>query len=75
MPAAGESRGRVMGPLGSNCVMRVVGKILQVVALISLPLAIPLELAGAIRTGPMLTIMVASIALFYVGRIVEAYAR
>ncbi|MGC3968076.1 MAG: hypothetical protein QM775_12115 [Pirellulales bacterium] len=53
--------------------MRVVGKSLQVVALVALPLAIPLELQGVIRTGPMLTIMVGSIALFYVGRIVEGY--
>lgn len=54
--------------------MRILGRILQVAALIGLPLAIPLELAGAIRTGPMLTMMVASIALFYIGRLLEGYA-
>lgn len=54
--------------------MRIFGRILQVAALIGLPLAIPLELAGAIRTGPMLTMMVASIALFYLGRLMEGYA-
>lgn len=54
--------------------MRILGRILQVAALIGLPLAIPLELAGAIRTGPMLTLMVASIALFYIGRLLEGYA-
>ena len=54
--------------------MRILGRILQISALIGLPLAIPLELAGAIRTGPMLTMMVASIALFYIGRLVEGHA-
>lgn len=55
--------------------MRVLGKTLQLLALIGLPTAIPLELAGVIRTGPMLTIMVGSIALFYLGRLVEGYSQ
>lgn len=54
--------------------MRVLGKTLQLLALVGLPTAIPLELAGVIRTGPMLTIMIGSIALFYLGRIVEGYS-
>lgn len=55
--------------------MRIVGRALQVVALAGLPLAIPLQLFQVIDLRAMLAIMIGSICLFYIGRIVEGYAR
>jgi hypothetical protein len=55
------------------------GKLLQVAALVILPLGMYLELSGALgRSGglsQMLIMLVAGAALFGIGRIVEGYAR
>jgi len=55
--------------------MRLFGRLLQMAALVFLPLTILFELNGVIRTGPMLTMMVGSLAMFYLGRLIEGYAR
>jgi hypothetical protein len=48
---------------------------MQIAALIAPPLAILLELQHAIRLGEKLVVLVAAVALFWIGRIVEGYAR
>lgn len=47
---------------------------MQTAALVGLPLAIPLQLAGRIDLRQMLAMMTAALALFYIGRLVEGYA-
>jgi hypothetical protein len=55
------------------------GKLLQVAALVLLPLGMYLELSGALgRSGglsQMLIMLVAGVAIFSIGRLVESYAR
>ncbi len=53
--------------------MRGVGHNLQLLALAILPLAIVLQLGSSISQGQMLTIMVAGVCLFGIGRILEGY--
>jgi hypothetical protein len=55
--------------------MHRLGKLLQLVALLVLPLTIPLELAHVIDVRAMVGLMVGSLCLFYIGRLVEGYAR
>ncbi len=55
--------------------MRAFGRLLQIVGLTLPPLSIMLQLSDAIRTGPMLAMLVASVSMFYLGRIIEGYAR
>jgi hypothetical protein len=55
--------------------MRVLGRGLQIVGLIVPPLAIVMQLAETISLGQMLTMLVAAACLFWIGRIVEGYAR
>lgn len=55
--------------------MRFVGRLMQMTALVGLPLAIPLQLFNVIDLRAMLALMIASVALFYIGRILEGYAR
>jgi hypothetical protein len=55
--------------------MQRFGRSLQLAALVGLPLSIPLQLAGAIDLRQMLALMAASFCLFYIGRLVEGYAR
>ena len=47
---------------------------MQVAGLVVLPLGMLLQLASAISLGQMLTMMLAGVALFGIGRIVEGYA-
>jgi hypothetical protein len=54
--------------------MQTLGRLCQFVALSGLPATIPLQLLHVINLGQMLALMTASIALFYIGRIVEGYA-
>jgi hypothetical protein len=64
-------------------VMRTVGKLLQVIGLVVLPVAMMMQLTTGSRaaTGAgftvstMLVLMVLGVALFAVGRYVEGYAR
>jgi hypothetical protein len=55
------------------------GKLLQIAALVILPIGMYLELTGGLgRSGglsQMLILLVAGVALFGIGRIVEGYAR
>ena len=55
--------------------MHTLGRLLQIVGLTLPPLSIMLQLSNAIGLGPMLTMLVASISMFYLGRIIEGYAR
>ncbi len=53
--------------------MRPLGRNLQIVGLVVLPLSIVLELAGSISQGQMLAMLLASVCLFGIGRITEGY--
>ncbi|MBI2824864.1 MAG: hypothetical protein HYX69_09275 [Planctomycetia bacterium] len=55
--------------------MRGVGRLLQIAGLVAPILAIALQVAGQLSVGKMLVMAVAAIALFYIGRILEGYAR
>jgi hypothetical protein len=54
--------------------MRLLGRTCQLLALLGLPLAIPLQLANVIDLRQMLALMAAAFLLFYIGRLVEGYA-
>jgi hypothetical protein len=58
-----------------NFAMRLIGRGCQLVALLGLPSAIPLQLAGVIELKQMLALMAAAFCLFYLGRLIEGYAR
>lgn len=51
------------------------GRLLQILGLVLPPLSIVLQLGQRITLGQMLTMLVASVAAFAIGRIVEGYAR
>jgi len=55
--------------------MRKFGHLCQVAALVALPLAIILQLQNAIDLRTMLAILLAGVCLFYIGRLVEGYAK
>ena len=55
--------------------MRQLGKNLQRLGLFVPPLGIVLQLGNAITLGQMLAMLVASVALFAIGRIVEGYSQ
>jgi hypothetical protein len=55
--------------------MRVVGKALQLLGLAVPPLSIGLQLAEVISQGQMLIALLGSVSAFYLGRIIEGYAR
>jgi len=54
--------------------MRQVGKFGQMVGLTLPAVAVILELAGRITSGPMLGMLVFSVCCFAIGRILEGYA-
>ena len=58
---------------------RSFGRLLQLIGLATLPVFIVLELTGSLSrdsgVADLLLAMVFGLALFYVGRIVEGYAR
>ena len=54
--------------------LRPLGRVMQIIGLVGPPLAIVLQLSSAITLGQMLTMLVACVALFAIGRIVEAYS-
>jgi len=55
--------------------LRAVGRFLQIAGL-SLPiLAIFMQITDQVSVGKMLVMAVAAIAMFYIGRILEGYAR
>jgi hypothetical protein len=55
--------------------MRSLGRTLQVLGLAVPPLGIILQLTDRITLGQMLTMLVAAVCSFGIGRIVEGYAR
>lgn len=55
--------------------MKSLGRTLQVAALVALPLAMMLQAAERVTVGQMLAIWIAGASLFWIGRIVEGYAR
>ena len=54
--------------------MRSIGRGLQLVGLTAPPLAIVMQLSETITLGQMLIMLVASVCVFWIGRIVEGYA-
>jgi hypothetical protein len=55
--------------------MAIFGRQLQVVGLVALPLAILLQVSNSISVPLMLGLAVMGFALFWIGRILEGYAR
>jgi hypothetical protein len=55
--------------------MRGLGRGLQVLGLVLPPLAIIMQLAEAVSLGQMLTMLLAAVCCFGIGRIVEGYSR
>lgn len=56
--------------------MRALARGLQIVALfVMLPLAVILQIDQRVTVGQMLTLWVAGASLFWIGHIVEGYAR
>ncbi len=55
--------------------MHSIGRGLQIVGLGVPPISIMLQLGEAISLGQMLTMLVASVCCFGIGRILEGYAR
>jgi len=54
--------------------MALFGRLMQIVGLVLPPLAIILQLQNAITLGQMLTLLVAAVSAFWIGRIVEGYS-
>jgi F0F1-type ATP synthase membrane subunit a len=54
--------------------MRAFGRLLQLVGLLVPPLSIMLQLRGTIKANTMLVMLVASVSLFYIGRLIEGYS-
>jgi hypothetical protein len=55
--------------------VRTIGRFLQFLGLAMPPLSIFLQLIEAISLGQMLTMLVAAVCCFFIGRILEGYAR
>ncbi|HEY2760235.1 MAG TPA: hypothetical protein VGI75_05815 [Pirellulales bacterium] len=55
--------------------MAQLGRALQIVGLVVPPLSIVLQLEDAITAGKMLVALVASVSAFWIGRIIEGYAK
>ena len=55
--------------------IRSIGRGLQLLALVALPQAMVMQVANRLSLGQMLLIMVAGAAAFWLGRIIEGYAR
>lgn len=54
--------------------MRWIGKLLQLLGLVVLPLGMLLQLGETISLGKMLVMMVAGASAFWLGRLIEGYA-
>lgn len=54
--------------------MRSLGRALQYLGLALPPLAVVLQLSDSVTLGQMLTMLVAAVCSFGIGRIVEGYA-
>ena len=54
--------------------MKSFGRILQFAALTILPVAMIVQLGGALRPAQLLVALVFGVAIFYLGRMIEGYA-
>ncbi|MEK6234641.1 MAG: hypothetical protein N2C14_08005 [Planctomycetales bacterium] len=54
--------------------MQSLGRGLQLIGLVALPAAMMLQFANSVRLWTMLTLTVAGLCAFYIGRIVEGYS-
>ena len=57
-----------------ECLMKPLGRCLQLTSLVVLPVAMMLQIADGISVKQMLTIWVAGASVFWIGRIIEGYA-
>jgi F0F1-type ATP synthase membrane subunit a len=71
MPAVGAIENQFSG----DGPVRGFGRLLQIVGLVVPPLSIVMQLWAAITQGQMLTMLVASVCCWGIGRIIEGYAR
>jgi hypothetical protein len=55
--------------------MATFGRWLQIIGLVAPPLTIILQLQEQITSSQMLQLLIAALCLFFIGRIVEGYAR
>jgi hypothetical protein len=55
--------------------MHALGKLLQLAGLTVPPITILMQLNDAIKASQMLMMLVASVCLFFIGRIIEGYAK
>lgn len=55
--------------------MATFGRWLQIIGLVAPPLTIILQLQEQITSGQMLQLLIVALCLFFIGRIVEGYAR
>ncbi len=55
--------------------MRSLGRLMQGLGLAVMPLSMVLQLVGTLKVGQMLVMALAGVCLFWIGRIVEGYAR
>ncbi|MCE9545069.1 MAG: hypothetical protein K8T25_06070 [Planctomycetia bacterium] len=54
--------------------MKKFGRAMQVGGLVLLPVAMLMQLMNQLALGAMLTMMIAGVAAFYLGRYIEGYA-
>ncbi|HEY2881415.1 MAG TPA: hypothetical protein VGJ15_03255 [Pirellulales bacterium] len=55
--------------------MSTIGRLLQIAGLVLLPVSMILEFQSAIGAGQMLLFLVSGVSAFYIGRILEGYAK
>jgi hypothetical protein len=55
--------------------MRILGRLMQLAGLVAVPAAIALQLPQAISVWQMLALATAGLCAFWIGRLVEGYAR
>jgi hypothetical protein len=55
--------------------MQALGKLLQLAGLTVPPITILMQLNDAIKASQMLMMLVASVCIFFIGRIIEGYAK
>jgi hypothetical protein len=55
--------------------MRGLGRLLQLAGLTIPPITIVMQLNEAIKASQMLMMLVGSVCLFFIGRIIEGYAK
>lgn len=55
--------------------MRSFARLLQLIGLMALPLGMVLQLGNSISLGQMLLVMIAGASAFWIGWIVEGYAK